>query len=106
MEWSEFAAGLQEHFDARKKAMKKFIGDNKAYIDKGSKYSENFEKNLDSFIFMKESEIYLEFVTMLRKQGLRVVQIYDGFYLEKGSISEKELNEMLKNIILNTSIDK
>ena len=106
MEWSEFAAGLQEHFDARKKAMKKFIGDNKAYIDKGSKYSENFEKNLDSFIFMKESEIYLEFVTMLRKQGLRVVQIYDGFYLEKGSISEKELNEMLKNIILNASIDK
>ena len=105
MEWSEFAAGLQEHFDARKKAMKKFIGDNKAYIDKGSKYSENFEKNLDSFIFMKESEIYLEFVTMLRKQGLRVVQIYDGFYLEKGSISEKELNKMLKNAIL-TSIDK
>ena len=106
MEWSEFAAGLQEHFDARKKAMKKFIGDNKAYIDKGSKYSENFEKNLDSFIFMKESEIYLEFATMLRKRGLRIVQIYDGFYLEKGSISEKELNEMLKNIILNTSIDK
>ena len=106
MEWSEFAAGLQEHFDTRKKAMKKFIGDNKAYIDKGSKYSENFEKNLDSFIFMKESEIYLEFVTMLRKQGLRVVQIYDGFYLEKGSISEKELNEMLKNIILNVCIDK
>ena len=106
MEWSEFAAGLQEHFDARKKAMKKFIGDNKAYIDKGSKYSENFEKNLDSFIFMKESEIYLEFVTMLRKQGLRVVQIYDGFYLEKGSISEKELNEMLKNTILNVCIDK
>ena len=104
MEWSEFAVGLQEHFDARKKAMKKFIGDNKAYIDKGSKYSENFEKNLDSFIFMKESEIYLEFATMLRKQGLRVVQIYDGFYLEKGSISEKELNEMLKNIILNASI--
>ena len=106
MEWSEFAAGLQEHFDARKKAMKNFIGDNKAYIDKGSKYSENFEKNLDSFIFMKESEIYLEFATMLRKRGLRVVQIYDGFYLEKGSISEKELNEMLKNIILNASIDK
>ena len=106
MEWSEFAAGLQEHFDARKKAMKKFIGDNKAYIDKGSKYSENFEKNLDSFIFMKESEIYLEFATMLRKRGLRIVQIYDGFYLEKGSISEKELNEMLKNIILNASIDK
>ena len=106
MEWSEFAAGLHEHFDARKKAMKKFIGDNKAYIDKGSKYSENFEKNLDSFIFMKESEIYLEFATMLRKRGLRIVQIYDGFYLEKGSISEKELNEMLKNIILNTSIDK
>ena len=104
MEWSEFAAGLREHFDARKKAMKKFIGDNKAYIDKGSKYSENFEKNLDSFIFMKESEIYLEFATMLRKRGLRVVQIYDGFYLEKGSISEKELNEMLKNIILNASI--
>ena len=104
MEWSEFAAGLQEHFDARKKAMKKFIGDNKTYIDKGSKYSENFEKNLDSFIFMKESEIYLEFATMLRKRGLRIVQIYDGFYLEKGSISEKELNEMLKNIILNASI--
>ena len=55
---------------------------------------------------MKESEIYLEFATMLRKQGLRVIQIYDGFYLEKGSISEKELNEMLKNIILNASIDK
>ena len=106
MEWSEFAEGLHEHFDARKKAMKKFIGDNKVYIDKGSKYSENFEKNLDSFIFMKESEIYLEFVTMLRKQGLRVVQIYDGFYLEKGSISEKELNEMLKNTILNVCIDK
>lgn len=100
MEWSEFAAGLKEHFEARKKAMKKFIGDNKAYIDKGSKYSENFEKNFDSFIFMKESEIYLEFVTKLRKRGLRVVQIYDGFYLQKGSISENELNNILKDTVI------
>lgn len=100
------AYSTEEYLDARKKAMKKFIGDNKKYIDNGSKYSENFEKNLDSFIFMKESEIYLEFVTMLRKKGLRVVQIYDGFYLEKGAISEKELQEILKNITLNASIDK
>ena len=100
MEWADFAAALKEHFDARKKAMKKFIGDNKAYIDKGSKYSENFEKNLDSFIFMKESEIYLEFVTKLRERGLRVVQIYDGFYLQKGAISENELNNILKDIII------
>lgn len=103
MEWSEFAAGLKVHFDARKKAMKNFIGDNKAYIDNGSKYSENYRKNLDSFIFMKESEVYLEFVTKLRKRGLRVVQIYDGFYLQKGSISEEELNNMLKEVTLNIS---
>lgn len=101
MEWSEFASGLKEHFEARKKAMKKFIGDNKAYIDKGSKYSENFEKNFDSFIFMKESEIYLKFVTELRSRGLRVVQIYDGFYLQKGSISENELNDILKDTVIN-----
>ena len=100
MEWADFAAALKEHFEARKKAMKKFIGDNKKYIDKGSKYSESYIENTDSFIFMHESEVYLQFVTKLRERGLRVVQIYDGFYLQKGSISESELNNMLKDIIM------
>ena len=49
---------------------------------------------------MHESEVYLQFVTKLRERGLRVVQIYDGFYLQKGSISESELNNMLKDIIM------
>lgn len=100
MEWSDFANALKEHFEARKKAMKKFIGDNKKYIDKGSKYSESYIENTDSFIFMHESEVYLQFATKLRERGLRVVQIYDGFYLQKGSISESELNNMLKDIIM------
>ena len=100
MEWADFAAALKEHFDARKKAMKKFIGDNKKYIDKGSKYSESYIENTDSFIFMHESEVYLQFVTKLRERGLRVVQIYDGFYLQKGAISENELNNILKDIII------
>lgn len=100
MEWADFAAALKEHFDARKKAMKKFIGDNKKYIDKGSKYSESYIENTDSFIFMHESEVYLQFVTKLRERGLRVVQIYDGFYLQKGGISENELNNILKDIVI------
>ena len=100
MEWSDFAAALKEHFEARKKAMKKFIGDNKKYIDKGSKYSESYIENTDSFIFMHESEVYLQFVTKLRERGLRVVQIYDGFYLQKGSISETELNNILRDTVI------
>ena len=100
MEWSDFANALKDHFEARKKAMKKFIGDNKKYIDKGSKYSESYIENTDSFIFMHESEVYLQFVTKLRERGLRVVQIYDGFYLEKGTISEVELNNILRDTVI------
>lgn len=100
MEWSDFANALKDHFEARKKAMKKFIGDNKKYIDKGSKYSESYIENTDSFIFMHESEVYLEFVTKLRERDLRVVQIYDGFYLQKGSISETELNNILRDTVI------
>lgn len=106
MEWNEFAANLKEHFDARKKSMKKFIGDNKKYIDKGSKYSEAYVENTDDFIFMHESEVYLKFVTKLREMNIRVVQIYDGFYLQKGSISEDELNNMLKDIVIEYATNK
>ena len=101
MEWADFAAALKEHFEARKASMKKFIGDNKRFVDKGSKYSKVYERNNDSFIFMHESEVYLEFATKLRKMGLKVVQIYDGFYLEKGAISESDLDKILKETVIN-----
>lgn len=99
--WNDFIYNFRVLFNKRRLNMKKFIGDNKWLIDDGSKYSKShYIKNEDSFIFQYESEIYLEFVTKLRERGLRVVQIYDGFYLEKGSISETELNNLLKDIII------
>lgn len=100
VKWNDFLFNFKKLFKARQKSMKKFIGDNKWLIDTGSKYSKTYVKNEDNFIFQYESEIYLEFVTKLRARGLRVVQIYDGFYLQKNSISETELNEILKDTIL------
>ena len=80
--------------------MRKFIGDNRTYIDKNSKYSANYNRNETEHIFIKESEVYLQFVTKLREQGIRVVQIYDGFYFVNGSISETELNNILRETII------
>lgn len=99
-DWNKFEATFKKMFTERKKSMIKFIGDNKWLIDKNSKYSPAYVENTDNYIFQYESEIYLRFVTELRSRGLRVVQIYDGFYLQKGSISENELNNILKDIII------
>lgn len=98
--WNEFLNNFRTLYKRRKYAMRKFIGSEKEYIDTKSKYTIGYEPNDTDFIFMYESEIYLEFVTELRKKGLRVVQIYDGFYLEKGSISEKELSDLLEKITM------
>lgn len=99
--WNEFVSRFTKYFNDRKKKMLEVIGDNKELIDTGSKYNrKTYVRNEDSFIFMRESEVYLKFVDLLRQKGLRVVQIYDGFYLEKGSISEEELNKLLKEVVL------
>lgn len=99
-DWNTFVMKFHEYFNRRKKQMTKIIGSNKKYIDKGSKYSTNYIRNEDSFIFQLESEIYLKFATKLRDKNIRVVQIYDGFYLENGSITDAELDNILKETIL------
>lgn len=99
-DWNTFVMKFTDYFNKRKKQMTKIIGSNKKYIDKGSKYSTNYIRNEDSFIFQLESEVYLKFATKLRAMNIRVVQIYDGFYLENGSITEAELDNTLKETIL------
>lgn len=98
--WNEFLNNFRTLYTKRKHAMRKFIGSEKPYIDTKSKYSIGYSPNDTDYIFMHESEIYLEFVTELRKKDLRVVQIYDGFYLEKDSISEKELSAILEKVTI------
>lgn len=98
--WNEFLNNFRTLYTKRKHAMRKFIGSEKPYIDTKSKYSIGYSPNDTDYIFMHESEIYLEFATELRKKGLRVVQIYDGFYLEKGSISEEELSAILEKVTM------
>lgn len=98
--WNEFVEKFRKYYTDRKNRMIKYIGDNKWLIDTNSKYSKNFVKNNEDFIFMHESIVYLKFVDKLRDKGLRVVQIYDGFYFEKGSISESELNNILKSVVM------
>lgn len=98
--WNKFLNNFRALYTKRKRAMRKFIGSEKPYIDTKSKYSIGYSPNDTDYIFMHESEIYLEFVTELRRKGLRVVQIYDGFYLEKGSISEEELSVILEKVTM------
>lgn len=53
-------------------------------------------KSIDSEIFFHETNIYIDFVYQLRKKlGLTVVQVYDGFYMTKGSIDTKTLDEIM-----------
>lgn len=99
-DWNTFVMKFTTYFNSRKKRMTKVIGSNKKYIDRGSKYSANYIRNEDSFIFQLESEVYLKFVTKLRDMNIRVVQVYDGFYLENNSISESALDNILKETIL------
>lgn len=55
-------------------------------------------KSLDSLVFMHESNIYIRFLYRLRvKMGLRIVQVYDCFYFEKGTITKRFLDEILKD---------
>ena len=98
--WNKFVDTFKREYKLRQKSMRKFIGDNRTYIDKNSKYSANYNRNETDHIFIKESEVYLQFVTKLREQGIRVIQVYDGFYFENGSISETELNNILRETII------
>lgn len=47
-------------------------------------------------VFLHESLMYIDFVYTLRDMGIDVVQIYDGFYLRKGLIDEKELEWIMR----------
>lgn len=47
-------------------------------------------------VFLHESLMYIDFVHALRDMGIDVVQIYDGFYLRKGLIDERELEWMMR----------
>ena len=47
-------------------------------------------------IFLHESLLYVDFTYWLRKEkGVLLTQIYDGFYIQNGDISEQELDEGL-----------
>lgn len=52
-------------------------------------------------IFLHESLIYIDFVYELRRRGIKVVQIYDGFYIPQGSISIEELERLMRDCALN-----
>lgn len=53
-------------------------------------------KTLYNEIFLHESLIYIDFVYELRKRGIKVVQIYDGFYICKESIGLSELERLMR----------
>ena len=73
--------------------MRKFIGSEKKYIDSKSKYSIGYEQNDTDFIFMYESEIYLKFVTELRKQNIKVW--YDTERLKWGDSMREKIDKGL-----------
>jgi len=54
-----------------------------------------------SEIFLHESLLYVDFVWQLRQRGIPVVQVYDGFYLPYGSISEDEIEELMCQCTMN-----
>ena len=47
-------------------------------------------------IFLHESLLYIDFVCDLRRRGIDVVQVYDGFYMRDGVISIEELEALMK----------
>ena len=47
-------------------------------------------------VFLHESLLYIDFVYELRMRGIEVVQIYDGFYLRQGVVSEEELEGLMR----------
>ena len=47
-------------------------------------------------VFLHESLLYIDFVYELRRRGIGVVQVYDGFYLKQGAISELELDSLMQ----------
>lgn len=58
-------------------------------------------ESLYNEIFLHESLIYIDFVYELRKRGIKVVQIYDGFYIPEGDISVEELELLMCDCAMN-----
>lgn len=72
---------LQKDIDAMIEEMERFTG-----------------KSLDNLVFMHESNIFIRFLYRLRvNMGLKIVQVYDCFYFEKGTITKYMLDEILKD---------
>lgn len=61
-------------------------------VDKMRSFTGN---SLYNEIFLHESLLYIDFVYELRRRGIKVVQIYDGFYLPVGYISSDELEQLM-----------
>ena len=69
----------------------------KAAIARAAEKMERFAgKSLYNETFLHESLIYIDFVYELRKRGIKVVQIYDGFYLCEGSVGLSELERIMR----------
>ena len=61
---------------------------------------------LDSEIFLHESLLYIDFVYRLREElKLDVVQIYDGFYLREGSITNESLEHIMRQCALQYKVE-
>lgn len=51
---------------------------------------------LDSEIFLHESLLYTDFIWELRQKGIKVVQVYDGFFLPKDSFAATDLESLMR----------
>lgn len=47
-------------------------------------------------VFLHESLLYIDFVYELRQRGIEVVQVYDGFYMREGAMSNEELERLMR----------
>lgn len=62
-------------------------------------------QKFDSEIFLHESLLYTDFVWELRRQGIRVVQVYDGFYFHRKALSKADAAELIKKCAMNYHAD-
>ncbi|MBQ3287955.1 MAG: hypothetical protein IJH50_00920 [Kiritimatiellae bacterium] len=74
----------------------------KAAIAEEAKKMEAFAgKSLYNEIFLHESLLYIDFVYELRRMGIKVVQIYDGFYFRQGDMGIGNLERLMRVCAMN-----
>ena len=59
----------------------------------------NLEKLYSRHIFMYESNLYILMLWELQQRGIKVINVYDCFYVIKGTLSKKGFNELYDKCI-------